>query len=58
MVSFSDRLTEEFEYLSIQAEEDPASDKTESDLVSKSLSKKSNTSILNSKNNPVGNFGE
>ena len=61
MVSFSDRLTEEFEYLSIQAEEDPASgtlDKTESDLVTKSLSKKSNTSILNSKNNPVGNFGE
>ena len=51
-VSFSESLTEEFEYLSYQ-EPDP-----NEDPVTKPLSKQSAPSILNSKNNTVGNFGK
>ena len=54
-MSFSESLTEEFEYLSYQEE---SSSGNNEDLVTKSLSKQSNTSLLNSKNNTVGNFGK
>ena len=54
-MSFSESLTEEFEYLSFQEE---SSSGNNEDLVTKSLSKQSNTSLLNSKNNTVGNFGK
>ena len=47
-VSFSESLTEEFEY--------PSSSAVEDDPVSASLA--TSNSLLNSKNNPVGNFGE